>query len=374
MIVLADLEFDPRTTHPLNAYPMIYTGAKRTKVMQVFWLDESLRYDILFDVYLPCFYYAKELGLRIEAKLSSKVHGQLLAHPDVLNASQLKQALNLDDLKVVYLNTPETVKAILKDPWFVFKQWDYLAALRFLGYGFLSFALLNFVSVQLNASRYQSTLDEITRLSSSVRQVSPIQSALLHGAYVARHQDLLALNEDGKGWLKIPNTTIDFPIVQTTNNDFYLFHDVAKQPSSYGSIYLDYRVQDFNDAHVVIYGHAVRHQAMFGPLIEFTHNDYLHDHRLIEVVDANVLYRYQIISVHLVDASITRLTLPMNPDQFNTELQRYLDASMHAIERPTQHYNQLLTLISCEYSYDDGRIFVHGLLVEKVVLSPEDIG
>ena len=67
-----------------------------------------------------------------------------------------------------------------------------------------------------------------------------------------KYQQLYNENKDYRLWIKINNTNIDYPVVQGSDNEFYLTHDFYKNPLSSGSIFMDYRNKNyfpFNDVH-----------------------------------------------------------------------------------------------------------------------------
>ena len=70
-------------------------------------------------------------------------------------------------------------------------------------------------------------------------------------------EELIKINEDYKMWIEIPNTNIDYPVVQGKDNDFYLNHDFNKKESSSGAIFMDYKNNIYKDKNknIIIYGH-----------------------------------------------------------------------------------------------------------------------
>lgn len=375
MIVLNDIEFNPLHTHPHNAYRFIHTASKRTQVMRVFWLDPSLTWSDLQDVYLPCVGYAQDLGLRVELVIEHQVYQSLMKDTHAAHDFSAFSAFKFTRIRMHYANSLEKTRALLNDPLYYVKQIDYLKIVRYTGYAFLILALLNTISIELNAVRHLKNITALQSLSSPVTQaqMTANHNPQVHRAYVSRHEALRLANADAKGWINIPNTAIDFPLLQTDNNDYYLYHDYLKQPSSYGSIYLDYRIASMEDTHLVVYGHAVRHQAMLGHLINYTDVNYLEAHPNIEIINDTHLYRYQIFSVHLVDARVTSLSLPVDQNSIQTLYERYLNASIHPYRLANPSIHQILTLVSCEYTYQDGRIFVHAVLIEKIRLTPDEL-
>ena len=79
---------------------------------------------------------------------------------------------------------------------------------------------------------------------------------------------LINKNPDTIGWIKVLGTDINYPVVQTNNNDFYLTHSFDKSYNKAGWIFADYRNKfDNTDKNIVIYGHNMRDGSMFGSML-----------------------------------------------------------------------------------------------------------
>ena len=87
-------------------------------------------------------------------------------------------------------------------------------------------------------------------------------------------ENLSSLNSDYRFWINIGGTNIDYPVVQGTDNSFYLNHDFNKNYLPAGSIFLDYRNDFENDSNSVIYGHHMRNSTMFGQIEKFKKEDF----------------------------------------------------------------------------------------------------
>ena len=81
-------------------------------------------------------------------------------------------------------------------------------------------------------------------------------------------QDLLQKNKETVAWLKVNNTNVDYPVVQTNNNDYYLKHDFNKKKNANGWIYADYRNDlRYFGTNTIIYGHNLTNRKLFGSLV-----------------------------------------------------------------------------------------------------------
>jgi len=110
---------------------------------------------------------------------------------------------------------------------------------------------------------------------------------------------LLKENPDTVGWIMIPGTEIDYPVVQTDDDSYYLTHDYNKAESGHGSIFMDYRNSaNVSDKHTILYGHNMRDGTMFHDLNEYKNLDFLSKHRYIEYRNLNGIYRWEIFSTY----------------------------------------------------------------------------
>ncbi len=114
---------------------------------------------------------------------------------------------------------------------------------------------------------------------------------------------LLSINSDTKGWIRYNQKKINYPIVQTTNNKYYLTHTFEKKYNTVGAIFMDYRNDYFNDQNVVLYGHSMDDGSMFGSLEDVDNSDFFESNanNYIEILTKdNQLIKYQIFSYYII--------------------------------------------------------------------------
>lgn len=109
--------------------------------------------------------------------------------------------------------------------------------------------------------------------------------------------DLSYINKDYRGWLDVDGTNIHYPIVQSSNNEFYLNKDMDKNYLESGSIFLDYQNDKFNDCNTVLYGHSMRNGTMFGQLKKFKDEDFFNKYKTISISEPDgTVLNYTIFS------------------------------------------------------------------------------
>ena len=106
---------------------------------------------------------------------------------------------------------------------------------------------------------------------------------------------LKAINEDVMGWIIIPGTEVNYPLMQGDDNDFYLDHTWEKNYNSAGSVFLETRcASDLSDFNTIIYGHRMKNRSMFGCLKDYSDISYWEEHPYVYVGTTEMLYKYEI--------------------------------------------------------------------------------
>lgn len=180
--------------------------------------------------------------------------------------------------------------------------------------------------------------------------------------------DLLAQNPDVVGWITIPDTPIDLPVMQTTDNAFYLRHGLDKEYDDLGLPFVDYECDVKSSRNLIIYGHnmGVDDTDRFSSLQEYRDTDYYAEHPVIQLDTLYGSGAYKIVAVF----AVTARTSDEDYFQFNKYVdfedddaeQEYLDAVQERAFYTTGDYaradENLLTLCTCTYEMADARLVV----------------
>ena len=118
----------------------------------------------------------------------------------------------------------------------------------------------------------------------------------------AKYADLIARNPEFAGWIEIPGVDIDLPILQTTDNYFYLYHDLDRADDKRGMPFADYECDMKNGRHIILYGHnmGVNNTDRFSNLQKYRDADYYTAHPYLKL---DTLYKseiYKIVAVYAV--------------------------------------------------------------------------
>lgn len=117
-------------------------------------------------------------------------------------------------------------------------------------------------------------------------------------------KDLKSKNNDTIGWIKVNNTNIDYPFVQSKDNNYYLTHNFNKKKTSAGWIFLDKRNnKNLNDKNNIIYGHSRKDKSMFGTLKETLNKKWYKnkENLIIKVTTETKEYNYEVFSIYTIE-------------------------------------------------------------------------
>jgi sortase B len=185
-------------------------------------------------------------------------------------------------------------------------------------------------------------------------------------------QQLKKINSDIKGWIRIENTQVNNPVVQTIDNSFYLEHDVGKNKNSNGTIFID-EVNDVSSPqklqgqNIILYGHHMKNGSMFGTLEKFRNAEFFKTNETIYFDLYPNSYQFQVFGVYLVNEDFDyRNTMLGNGENINHLLDRLKDESLQNRNVNLTPNDTILTLSTCEYDFADARLVVMAKLVSKV--------
>ncbi|WKY48860.1 class B sortase [Eubacteriaceae bacterium ES3] len=177
-------------------------------------------------------------------------------------------------------------------------------------------------------------------------------------------ESLKAQNPDTTGWIKIGGTPINYPVMQSTDNDFYLHHNFYKEDSIPASIFLDYLCDGINTRNYVLYGHYMSDESMFGSLWNYQNPEYLADHPVIEFDMPGQKKDWEIFSVYTIPANYDyRQPEFVDDNDFFQYVSRLKNNSTYMIDVEPKPTDTILTLSTCIYTFDDARLVVQARMI-----------
>lgn len=184
-------------------------------------------------------------------------------------------------------------------------------------------------------------------------------------------KDLYKINNDLIGWINIDGTNIDYPVMQ--NEDYYLRHNLYKNYSYYGTPYLAKYCDLNNSDNLIIYGHHIKNNAMFGELDNYKKESFYNDHKFIKFYtlqdDITIEHNYEIISVFKTmvycenEFKYYSFYKAKNSTDFDNFVSKVKELELYETGKTAKYGDKLITLSTCEYSKKNGRI----VLVAKEV-------
>lgn len=174
--------------------------------------------------------------------------------------------------------------------------------------------------------------------------------------------DLIKKNNDTVGWLKIPNTNIDYPVVKSLDNSFYLDHDFYSNKNVYGWIFADFKngfpILSWN---TILYGHNTSVGIMFGDLINFLDEDWYknEENKYIYFSTTEMNYKFEIFSVYKINNTNDYLSVDYKDGFIDMIRNRsFIDFNTDVNDE------KIITLSTCYKSSSSGvKLVVHAKMI-----------
>ena len=171
-------------------------------------------------------------------------------------------------------------------------------------------------------------------------------------------------NEDVIGWISIPGTPLDYPLMYSGDNEFYLDHTWEKKRSFAGAIFLEeFCKTDFSDFNTIIYGHRMDDDSMFTSLKYYKSEQYWSEHPYLYISDG-AAHRYEIFSAYKthVISNTYRLEIENDADK-QLFIDHCLENSVIATGVVPTVKDRIVTLSTCDETFKgDHRWVVHARL------------
>ena len=179
---------------------------------------------------------------------------------------------------------------------------------------------------------------------------------------------LKAINPDVVAWIQFETVKISYPVVQGTDDEYYLKHTFKGQENSAGSIFMAASSKsDFSYMNTIIFGHNMKNASMFGWLGRYKSESFYAGHEYFWIYTPEADYRYQICSVHETLAEGDALFWSDKPCQEYTDyVQKIMSASKYNTGVSMAEDDKMVTLATCTSKGKQYRLFVHGKLIETI--------
>ena len=171
------------------------------------------------------------------------------------------------------------------------------------------------------------------------------------------------------GWIKVNGTNINYPVVQASDNEYFLYHDFEGNYNIGGWIYADYRINLNNLAqNNIIYGHRRLNESMFGTLKNVLTDEWINntDNHIIKISTDKYNYLFQIFSIYTIETESYYIQTSFSDSDFLKFLNTIESRSIHDFNIDLTTTDKILTLSTCDLLNSNKRLVVHSKLVRTI--------
>ena len=174
-------------------------------------------------------------------------------------------------------------------------------------------------------------------------------------------------NPDTVGWIQVKGTNINYPFVQTTNNDYYLKHSFDKSENIGGWVFLDYRNNTaIESKNTILYAHGMYDKTMFGSLKNIVSSGWL-DNKQNYVIRLSTEYEntmWQVFSVYHIPTTNDYLKINFKTDtEWNNFTKKLIKRSYHNFDTDVNTNDNILTLSTCWDKKE--KVVLHAKLIKR---------
>ncbi len=182
--------------------------------------------------------------------------------------------------------------------------------------------------------------------------------------------ELLTKNSDTVGWIQVKGTNINYPIVQTTNNDYYLTHAFDKTTNDAGWVFMDYRNDAVNfNQNTIIYAHSRYNGTMFGSLKNILNSSWYtnKENHIIRLSTPSENTMWQVFSVYTIPKESYYITTSFSTDESYSEFLNTIKGRSEVDFSGTVNTgDKVLTLSTCKDNFGN-RVVMHAKLIKKEI-------
>ncbi len=188
------------------------------------------------------------------------------------------------------------------------------------------------------------------------------------------YKNLYNMNKKLIGWLKIDDTIIDYPVMQTSDNEYYLDHNINQEKDRNGALFLDKDCDVLKPStNLIIYGHHMKSGRMFGNLDDYASESYYKKHSTIQfdtiyekgTYEIMYVFRSKVYSEAEVVFKYYQFIECYSEQEFDSYMKEMAAMSLYDTGVTAQYGDRLLTLSTCDSSEENGRFVVVARRVEE---------
>ena len=243
-----------------------------------------------------------------------------------------------------------------------------LLAFTSIGYFVLYYAKQRDV---INETSYWAELkdEKYANVISSVSQVirKDYEEEVVIPEILDEYKALYNKNKSLIGWIKIADTIIDYPVMQTVDNEYYLKHNFNQETNNNGCIFMDCNNDVIlGNTNFILYGHHMKTGAMFGTLKKYANQDYYEEHKIIEfdtiyekgTYEVMYAFRSRIYNKDEIIFKYYQFIDAYSAEEFDSYMEEMDKLSLIDTGVTASFGDKLLTLSTCDYQENNGRFVV----------------
>jgi len=246
----------------------------------------------------------------------------------------------------------------------------FLAVFLFSGYQIISYLLEGKEESDLNQAMIQEAVVSLQEKPIYAEDVFPMEETSTEEVGSEKHilylpdisVDIPKLRSEYQGiigWLYLPETPINYPVMQWKDNDYFVHRLPNGKENAAGSIFMDYRADaDLSTGNFILYGHNMKNDSMFGTILDYRDPSYFSEHPYLFYFTENGKHRLEIFAgVHTTSDSYI-YTFPQTDDEMRRYISKIRTNSVFKSEVSVSENDRIFILSTCSGSTTDTRRFV----------------
>lgn len=216
----------------------------------------------------------------------------------------------------------------------------------------------------------EDDIDALRQIKNTALEQGDADSSLVlkdGGEVSGQYQELFLQNPDLIGWLTIDGTKVDYPVMWTPENpEYYSDKGFDKKDSKNGLLFMDkYSSLSGDGGNVIIYGHNMKNGSMFADLLKYEEKSYFEEHGTIQFDTLTETRMYEISAV-LKSDDLSELPFGFTSSGGEAEeiIGQMQENSLYDTGVAMEYGDDFLTLATCDYSTEDGRLVIMAVRVE----------
>lgn len=180
-------------------------------------------------------------------------------------------------------------------------------------------------------------------------------------------EKLKGINGDFVGWIRLDDSTVDYPFVQGTDNEYYLRHLFDGTYNNSGCVFMDVNNnRDFSDKDTILYAHNMKNGTMFASIEKYKDASYYDGHKVIHIYTEAATYDVYPVAGIVTDGQDDYVRTSFNDDNdFMSYVNRFVSSSTFTSEQSIESTDRMIMLSTCNYDRSDGRYVLIGKLVQE---------